>query len=181
MVCVVTDAPKGRELWLCAGQKLLRLGGIGAVKLQALTDELGLTTGSFYHHFSGMADYLDQLARHYGSDQPREALALADDPDPRVRLRRLHALSRDERAAPLDTAMRDWAGSNPLAATAVHDADEILLRFIERAFVDLGYPGRAAQTRAALLFSAGVARISPPWRVGPNILDEVLDVLAPRS
>lgn len=175
----MTDAPKGRELWLCAGQMLLRRGGIAVVKLQALTDELGLTTGSFYHHFSGMADYLDQLARHYGSDQLRENLALAEEPDPRVRLRRLAALSRDERMGPLDTAMRDWAGSNPLAATAVHDADEILLRFIERAFVDLGYPGRAAQTRATLLFSAGVARISPPWRPAPSVFDDILDVLAP--
>ena len=174
-----TGAAGGRELWLSAGQALLRRGGGGAVKLQALPEELGLTTGSFYHHFRGMPDYLDQLARHYGSDQPRESLALAEDPDPRVRLRKLHPLSLDERMGPLDAAMRDWAGNNPLAATAVRDADEILLQFIERAFLDLGYPRRAAQTRAMLLLSAGVARISPPWRVSAKVFDDVLDVLAP--
>lgn len=149
------------------------------MKLQALTEELGLTTGSFYHHFGGMAEYLDELARHYGSDQPRKSLALADDADPRVRLRQLYALAMDERMGPLDAAMRDWAGSNPLAAEAVHNADEILLRFIERAFTDLGYRGSEAQTRAVLLFSAGVARISPPWRTSATVLDEVLEILDP--
>ena len=175
----MTDGPKGRELWLAGGQELLRRGGVGAVKLQALTDELGLTTGSFYHHFASMADYLDHLARHYGSDQPRIGLAAADDPDPRARLRNLYLLSLDDRMGPLDTAMRDWAGSNKLAARAVHDSDESLLRFIEHAFRDLGYPGRDAQNRAALLYSAGVARIRPPWRTSTKAFEETLEILAP--
>src|SRR4029079_10146261 len=46
---MVNGVPSSRELWLRAGQTLLRRGGSSAVKLQALTDELGLTTGSFYH------------------------------------------------------------------------------------------------------------------------------------
>lgn len=101
----MTGAPKGRELWLAAGQELLRRGGIAAVRLQALCSELALTTGSFYHHFAGMADYLDQLASYYGSDQPRESLALADDVDPRARLLRLYTQARDERMVPLDAAV----------------------------------------------------------------------------
>ena len=175
----MSGTSKGQEQWLAAGQELLRRGGVGAVRLQALTEELGLTTGSFYHHFSGMAEYLEQLAAYYGSDQPRSQLALVEDADPRVRLERLIALAGDERMVPLDAAMRDWAGSNEAAARAVRDADAYLLRFIERAFLDLGYGRREAQTRATLLFSAGVARISPPWRLGNKVFDEVLDILAP--
>ena len=176
----MTDEPKGRELWLLAGQELLRRGGAGSVKLRALSSQLGgLTTGSFYHHFSGMADYLDQLARHYGTDQPSRGLALVDDPDPRLRLRRLYEMSLDDRMGPLDAAMRDWAGSNSLAAQAVQDADGALLRFIERAFLDLGYPRREAQARAQLLFSAGTARITPPWRPHGRPFDEALAILAP--
>ena len=80
---------------------------------------------------------------------------------------------------PLDAAMRDWAGSNELATEAVRRADEILLRFIEKAFRDLGFDRKSARLRAQLLFSAGVARISPPWKMGRHVLDEVLAVLAP--
>lgn len=174
-----TAEPRSGELWLLAGQDLLRCGGVAAVKLRALTDELDLTTGSFYHHFSGMAEYLDALARYYGSDQVRRNLAAIDDPDPRVRLRRLDAVSQDDHMGPLDAAMRDWAGSNDVAAEAVRHADEILLRFIEKAFRDLGFDRKNARIRAQLLFSAGVARISPPWKMGSHVLDEVLAVLAP--
>lgn len=175
----MSDEPKGRELWLLAGQDLLRRGGIGAVKLQALTDELQLTTGSFYHHFSGMAEYLDALARYYGREQVENHIASITAEDPRVRLRRLGAISRDERMAPLDAAMRDWAGSNELAAEAVAQADELLLRYIARAFEDLGYGRKDARVRALLLFSAGVARIHPPWRLGARAMDDALAVLAP--
>jgi AcrR family transcriptional regulator len=175
----VTAIPRAHDQWLLAGQALLRRGGAGAVKLQALTDHLGLTTGSFYHHFTGMADYLDQLARHYGAGQVTLAMASVDDPDPATRLRRLVELSRDERMGPLDTAMRDWAGTNPVAAESVRAADEALLRFIERAFRDLGHATAEARTRALLLFSTGVARVHPPWPVPGRILDRVLDVLVP--
>ena len=143
----VSEAPRGRELWLTAGQALLRRGGAPAVKLPALTQALGLTTGSFYHHFDGMADYLTQLARYYGVEQPRAGLARIDDPDPRVRLRRLYALALDDEMRPLDAAMRHWAGSDPGAAAAVRDADAILLDFLATAFAELGYTPAAARAR----------------------------------
>src|SRR6476620_11735584 len=140
-----------RDLWLRAGQSLLRRGGHSAVKLQGLTDELGLTTGSFYHHFSGMADYLDELARYYGTEQPVQSRLIVDDPDPLVRLRNLDAFSRGDRMRPLDAAMRDWAAASPVAADAVRAADGALLRFVEHAFVDLGFGRSDARTRALLL------------------------------
>lgn len=181
MVTSAARGPSGREAWLLAGQELLRRGGIAAVKLQALTHELGLTTGSFYHHFSGMAEYLDGLARYYGSDQPRAGIAQIDDADPRRRLRRLQALALDEAMRPLDAAMRDWAGSNPVAAAAVREADATLLRFVEQAFSELGCSRRDARVRALLYFSAGVARVSPPWHLGRGVADDILELLAPSA
>jgi AcrR family transcriptional regulator len=170
---------RGRDLWLHAGQELLRRGGVGAVKLSALTEALGLTTGSFYHHFRGMTDYLDQLARFYGTAQFAQARPLLEHPDPKERLRRLAALSRDARMQPLDAAMRDWAGSNPVAANAVRQSDATLLAFVERAFRDLGHGRSAARTRALLLFSLGVARVHLPWRLSKRVFDEVFAVLGP--
>ena len=175
----MSEGPKGRELWLLAGQELLRGGGIGAVKLQALTTALGLTTGSFYHHFAGIADYLDALARYYGSDQVHQHIDRIADDDPKVRLRRLGAVARDERMGPLDSAMRAWAAGNEVAADAVHQADELLLRYLEQAFRDLGFDRREAQLRALLLFSVGVARVQPPWRPAVRSIDDILAVLAP--
>jgi AcrR family transcriptional regulator len=172
------EEPKGRERWLAAGQELLRQGGVAAVKQPALTKRLGLTTGSFYHHFSSMADYLDQLAAFYGSQMLLDNLATVADADPRRRLRHLVVVTRDEQLVPLDAAMRDWAGTNPIAAESVRSADRILFRFIERAFLDLGYDRRSARVRTMLFYSPGVARVSPPWRLGAGFVDDVLEILA---
>lgn len=175
----MTSPARGREAWLVAGQELLRRGGVGAVKLRALTEELGLTTGSFYHHFTGMAPYLDELARYYGADQVEQGTEALAGAEPRERLRRFYQRSVDDRMGLLDAAMRDWAGSNAVAAEAVRAADTVVLRFIERAFADLGYPAVEAQVRAQLLLSVGVARIRPPWRVPGDPFDTFLEVLAP--
>ena len=176
---MTTEVLSGRELWLEAGQELLRRGGIVAVKLQALTEELGLTTGSFYHHFGGMKDFVEELANYYGTGQAQTLLASVDATDPRDRLRAVMKISRERRMVPLDAAMRDWAGSNPLAAAAVRAADELLLRFIAKAFQDLGFPRRSSQIRAQLMLSSGVARVLPPWKSLAGDAEEVLRILAP--
>ncbi|MCU1502185.1 MAG: hypothetical protein JWM12_1539 [Ilumatobacteraceae bacterium] len=168
---------RGRQLWLSAGQELLRRGGVAAVKLQALTEELLLTTGSFYHHFTSMRDFLEQLADHYGADQATSRLEVTDDPDPRARLRRLLTLAQDDRLGRLDSAMRDWAGSNPRAARAVDEADGQVLQFLEGVFRDLGHRGRAAQLRAQLIFAMSVSRVSPPWPPEPQDVEDTIDIL----
>lgn len=172
-------AAGGREGWLDAGQELLRQGGPTAVKLAALTAATRLTTGSFYHHFAHMQDYMDALAGHYGSDLPPALAELRADPDPRARLRAVFGLFLDARIQPLDAAMREWAASNAIAAESVEAADAVMLRFLERTFRDLGLTTADARVRAQLFFAAGVARMTPPWKLSPKILDDVLAVLAP--
>lgn len=179
MTSVTEPVSSGREQWLVAGQELLRRGGIGVVKLREMTDELGLTTGSFYHHFGGMREYRDELARYYGADLARRNLELVTDPDPRQRLRHLGALAREQRMVSLDAAMRDWAGSDPLAAASVRAADEQLMKFMAKAFQDLGYPRREAQLRAQLMLSIAVARVMPPWKFVAGDLEPILGILAP--
>jgi AcrR family transcriptional regulator len=172
------DMPDGRRRWLLAGQQLLRDGGMPAVKLLALVEHTGLTTGSFYHHFGSMAVYLDELASFYGSERPSELLERVDAPDPRARLEQFERLARDERMGPLDRAMRDWAGSNDVAAAAVRASDEHLLRFMEAAFRDLGYERDDARLRAIVLLSVGVARVHTPWPTPRRARARMLDLLA---
>lgn len=168
-----------RDQWLVAGQELLRRGGIGEVKLSGLTAELGLTTGSFYHSFPNMAGYLDALARFYGTEQPHSLLDSIDDDDPRRRLRELYDLAMRAHRGSLDAAMRDWAADHDVAAEAVREADAVLLRFVERAFRDMGCDDQGARVRAQLFVSVGVARLTPPWPLDADPFDAFLDALSP--
>lgn len=168
-----------RERWLLAGQDLLRTGGIVAVKLSALTAASERTTGSFYHHFAGMKAYIAELAAFYGTEQVEANLAELSGDEPRTRIRALMAMATTHRMVSLDAAMRDWAGSNGVAAQAVQAADAHLLGFLTDAFVDLGYDRVGAQVRAHLLLAAGVARVTPPWPVSTSTVDAILAVLSP--
>jgi len=167
----------GRARWLLAGQDLLRRGGVPAVKLEALTRATGRPTGSFYHHFRNVSAYLDDLARFYGTEQVEAALDALAASAPLDRLRSLVAVALDDAMRPLDAAMRDWAGTDPVAAEAVRAADAALLRFLERAFRDLGIDQVDARVRAVALLSVGVARVHAPWPVPATAADRIVDLL----
>jgi len=166
-----------RQDWLVAGQDLLRTGGVRAVKLTALTQALGVTTGSFYHHFSDTQAFLDALADHWGETQPAQTLPAISSGPPLERLAALEALHRANDMERLDRAMRVWAYDDPRAQAAVRKADARLLEFLERAFADLGFEREDARARALLTFSAGAANIYPPWRVGGATRGRMLAVL----
>ena len=81
--------------WLIAGQELLRSGGFQSVKLAALCELTGRTTGSFYHHFDGMAAYLGELASFFGVEQPKTVLAELSKLEPERRLAHLERISAE--------------------------------------------------------------------------------------
>jgi len=65
-------APKNgrlhRDDWIAAGQVVLCEVGIAGLRLSVLTRRLHVSTGSFYHHFAHMEDYLAALASHFSQD-----------------------------------------------------------------------------------------------------------------
>ena len=145
--------------WILAGQQLLIRGGASELKLASLTRDLGVTSGSFYHHFTDFRDYLEALADYYGGENV-ERLAEALEPlrDPAERLRVMFSLRDQWDIARLDQAMRVWAAGDERARAAVARLDERLIELIRAAFADLGFPYDQARVLALLAFSAGVGQ-----------------------
>lgn len=152
------DRPRlRREDWILAGQELLREGGVPAVRLAPLAERLGVTTGSFYHHFRDVSAYLDALADHFGAANVARVLgALEAVRTPQDRLRVMWELAQERDVLRLDSAMRVWATTSERARAAVTALDEGLLEVIREAFVDLGFSPDEARVRALMAFSAGV-------------------------
>jgi AcrR family transcriptional regulator len=162
--------------WIQAGQQLLISGGAGAVKLAALAGQLGVTSGSFYHHFGDFREYLDALADYYGGENI-EILndALATVTDPAGRLRQMFSLREQWDIARLDSAMRVWATSDDRARAAVARLDDKLIEMIRAAFTELGYSYDQARMRALLAFAAGVGQ---PFLFGrPSSADDAAAAL----
>ena len=145
--------------WIEAGQRLLISGGLHGVKLAALTRELGVTSGSFYHHFTDFREYMDALADYYGGENiDRIRDALEQVPDPAERLRLMLSLREEWDIARLDAAMRVWASSDERARNAVARLDDKLIELFREAFGELGFSSTDARVRALLAFAAGVGQ-----------------------
>jgi AcrR family transcriptional regulator len=168
-----------RDRWLAEGVEVLRGEGASGLRVDKLARRLGLTKGSFHHHFAGTADYRRALLAH---------CCLAVDRDVAEARRRLGGLTRTELASALpavadglhdralDLALRGWAVEDAEARAAVAAIDGARLAFLEELWT--GALGDPAAARVAALVPHLVtvgASLSPGLR--DDELDEVFRLL----
>jgi AcrR family transcriptional regulator len=144
--------------WLTAGEDILRDKGFPALKLAALTGRLGVSTGSFYHHFRDFDDYLAQLAKYFDGAEVIQAMreAAKNGAGPITRLDNLRTISTKTGLYALDEAMRDWAVTDKRAKAALERARKMTQDFYADAFRDMGYNKEDALLRARMLIAVKI-------------------------
>ena len=171
-----------RADWLLAGQAVLRDDGLRALKLRPLAASLGISTGSFYHHFADFEDYLGQLADYFSGEQLMSNLervkAEAPTPIRRILLASDLALSQD--LPRLAMAMRAWARSDERARASVKTVDDVLTTFFADCLEGMGHPPQMALARAYLMVASATADMEPPAGLpkGLDLRDLMLEVIA---
>jgi len=169
-----------RKDWIRAGQNMLRERGISGLKLFSLTSRLGVSTGSFYHHFSDFEEYLGAVAQYYSADLVQGLIdrTMTGNPDPTTRMRRLAQLSLADKTFDLDAAMRIWATMDERAAVTVERAEKLVLNFLGRAFEDLGFQPMEAALRSRILLSVNlVPLLTTRGSIRRNLFRRTLDIL----
>lgn len=168
--------------WLEAGQSLLRRGGLRALKLRPLADELRVSTGSFYHHFKDFDDYQGQLARYFSETQVSDLLDALEraTPDPISRIRLLGQTVRRRGSSRLAIAMRAWAESDDRARESVERHDALLLDFLARNLTPAGFTRHEAEIRAYGLITLGLSKIHAPQLDMNTLFDSLLDIMVAR-
>lgn len=140
--------------WVRAGQTLLIEGGIDAVKLHRLTEQLQVSTGSFYHHFRNLDDYLSSLAEFYGTEQAQllfdEARCRVGE-DPVRLIQEATAMYGWGSMRLLNIAMRAWAHGDDRALAAIRRYDEVLMDQLDEIFLALGFDELAAKSRTLIM------------------------------
>jgi AcrR family transcriptional regulator len=141
-----------RQDWTDAAIELLAEAGIAAVSVDRLATNLGITRGSFYHHFADREDLLSSILEYwaqrwtYDICDRVEALGL----DPSNALLALIKMVRHEGAAERDAPFRAWALHDPLARGVVEQVDRARMDIIHSQFEALGFTGLDAENRARL-------------------------------
>ena len=98
-----------REAYFETGLDVLAGSGYGGLKLAEVCNRLGVTTGSFYHYFTGWPDYTRELLAHWREVRTTFVVdSVRDVPDPR---RRIDALIQAGLALPhgAEAAIRVWS------------------------------------------------------------------------
>lgn len=150
--------------WVFAALRALARGGPQAVRVEVLARELGVTKGSYYHHFGNRQDVLDACVRSWEDLATNEVIRQIDSISgpPDERLRRLAQLV----FAPhgdndgIEAALRAWGGVDPSAAEAVERVDERRLSYVEGLLAAAGVPDPRA--RAELVYRALIGEFA--WR-----------------
>jgi AcrR family transcriptional regulator len=103
--------------WIQAGFAILAEEGMKALKIDRLCRRLGVTKGSFYWHFTGIAGYRAALVQAWGElrdDDRRHFGELAGLP-PRERLSVMMSSLVSTRHWTLERAMREGPAPTPAA------------------------------------------------------------------
>jgi AcrR family transcriptional regulator len=146
------------EDWLQAGYTVLAEQGVRALKVDTLCRQAGVTRGSFYWHFEDMDGYRAALVESWNAflEQDRRSLAELESLPPRERLSAMMTALTSPQHWMLERAMREWARTDPVAATNVRAADRRVLRSVKKAYGDYGFRPTDAKLRAELTFAAGI-------------------------
>jgi AcrR family transcriptional regulator len=167
--------------WLSAGLEALRKGGVGSVRVERLAGNVGITKGSFYHHFRDRGALLDAVIEYWSRE-------MTDAEFERIQtLRgglaaRLVALAEDvleKGMGRYDPAIRAWARADRKVAAAVAQVDRRRIKALAGLFDEGGFTPTEARTRARTFYTflLGEPQVRAPAREGGE-LEKMVKILA---
>ncbi|MFB9660157.1 TetR/AcrR family transcriptional regulator [Glycomyces mayteni] len=170
-----------RDRWIDEGLAVLAEQGADGLRIDRIAARLGLTKGSFHHHFAGADDYRAALLErheHEQSDALADLASAAADGLPEAAF----SLLADRVADVLDTdrerAVRAWSATDPAARAAQERLDTARLRLLERLWAR--HIGESDRSRSAALLPhlvvAGIGAVHP--RPTPEQIRAVFALLA---
>ncbi|HEX3334480.1 MAG TPA: helix-turn-helix domain-containing protein [Acidimicrobiales bacterium] len=132
------------------GLELLAERGFRGLTIAALCERLGVTKGSFYHHFSDMAEFVDQLLEHWAREHASRLIALSEsvtDPTERYDLLEGIAVGLPHGA---EAAIRAWSWTNEAVASAQRKVDAMRLDHLTTSGVEAGESPERARLMALI-------------------------------
>lgn len=147
-----------REDWIAAAMDALIKKSIDGVHVEVLAEQLGITKGSFYSHFSSRKELLDAVLASWESTTTANVIARLDSgvQDAALRLRALYRLSHlktpDTPGGPLELAIRAWSRRDQAVRKVLQAVDKARINYIATLFEQIGYEPFEARARAVLYY-----------------------------
>lgn len=157
-------APKNTltsEDWIKAAFRALTAGGAQAIRAEAIARDLKVSKGSFYWHFRDVPDLKAQMLAHWALEATDTIIAEveASEAPAEEQLRLLVHAATDERSLPYggllaDSAVREWARFDAVAAATVRSVDERRIAYVTKLLGRCGFSAIRARHGATALYGA---------------------------
>lgn len=139
--------------WLEQGLEKLVREGLNAVTIEAMCQQLGVTKGSFYHHFTNREAFLEALLGHWEAYYTMAFITYSEaGKTPMEQMERLlHLVVRNHDDS--EVAIRVWAQSDPMARSYQERVDQKRMTYLEHVLRQLGHTAPSARTLAQMLYA----------------------------
>jgi AcrR family transcriptional regulator len=164
---------KSTQDWLEKGLQILAREGLRALTIDQMALALGVTKGSFYHHFNNVRDFEGQLLTYWAN----QYLSTADSlPDDHLVLLPLLDTIMGKTFSPItepEIAIRMWAHQDERAYQVVEQVDAVRRQFVLEVFRSTVENEEQAGLMADMLFTITIGSLTALPRISP---ERVLDL-----
>lgn len=156
--------------WVKVAFRALTKGGLGAVRVEPIARDLGVSKGSFYWHFKDLPHLKAAMQETWRIAANEAVIALVEQAaeEPRERLRHLIAqvtgdIADEYGGAGVEAALREWARYDTEVGQLIGEMDRRRLDFVTSLFLAAGLPEADAEQSARQLYAAliGLEQLSP--------------------
>jgi AcrR family transcriptional regulator len=149
-----------KQDWLTQGLKTLARQGLPGLTIDNLAGKMGLTKGSFYHHFKNSRDFEDQLVAFWAEQYLSTATSVPlEEDDPLALLDTIMAEAFAPSTEP-EIAIRAWAYQDERVRAYVERVDIVRRQFLQQVFKQLSVDPAQASRMADMLFSVLIGSLT---------------------
>jgi AcrR family transcriptional regulator len=142
-----------KEMWLKEGFQVLSESGVDGLTIEALATRLGVTKGSFYHHFNNRGAYAEELLKFWEAENTLRIKQLADHAETTPeKIKTLIALVSHLPHEP-EVAIRAWALRDPLARAYQERVDRLRLDYLTEVHLPITNDRGKARIEAQLAYA----------------------------
>ena len=147
-----------KDDWINCGLKSLEENGFNSLKVGPLSQMIGVSRGSFYWHFTDIAEFELQLMSAWKRRTTESVITeLESDSSAQSRLIKLVSLAMSTDLN-LDKAMRSWSMEDGRANEIVGQVDEQRIVYLESLLTEIGITKKDVALRARILYWSSVGR-----------------------
>lgn len=158
-----------KERWLRAAMEVLARDGQAKLRIDDIAASLGVTKGSFYHHFKNRDDFVENILAFWAESFTDYVVKTIGDQDGSgdAKLLELTRLVEREGLDRYDIAFRSWAAQDRKVADVVEKVDAARYSFIETLFREMGFeePELGMRVRIWLVHASAHRTLRLPEKV----------------